>query len=207
MAAPVSILHSLGLDRLLEPDPADARTFTPLAFASVEMIRGFHHVIERERTGAWRSALKAAGHATGRKFGARLDALLAARSQPALNALPLEACLALLELHLTNLGWGRLQIDLTDAAQYGLVVARLEHSVFVEALADVPDFVDALPAGMLQGFFEHISGQTLGCEEIACVRRGAARCTFVISAPDRLARIMPMIGRENADMLLARLRS
>jgi len=207
MAAPVSILQSLGLDRLLEHEATDARTVNPLNFASTEMIRGFHHVIERERAGAWRSTMKAAGHATGRKFGATLDARLAARGQPALNALPLEACLSLLELHLADLGWGRLQIDLTDAAQHGLVVARLEHSVFVEALADVPDFVDALPAGMLQGFFEHISGQTLGCEEIACVRRGAACCTFVITAPERLARIMPVIGRENADTLLARLRS
>ncbi len=207
MAAPDSILHSLGLDRLLEPDPTATRVINPLAFASAEMIRGLHHVIERERTGAWRSAMKAAGHATGRKFGASLDALLATRGQPALNALPLEACLALLELHLTNLGWGRLQIDLTDAAQYGLVVARLEHSVFVEALANVPDFVDALPAGMLQGFFEHISGQTLGCEEIGCVRRGAPCCTFVITAPEQLAGIMPVIGRENAETLLARLRT
>lgn len=207
MSAPGSILQSLGLDRLLEADPTGAATGSPLTFASAEMIRGFHYVIERERTGAWRSAMKATGHTTGRKFGVSLDALLAAHGQPALDALPLEACLALLEQHLTNLGWGKLQLDLTDAAQHGLVVARLQHSVFAEALADVPDFVDPLPAGMLQGFFEHISGQTLGCEEIACVRHGAPHCTFVITAPERLARIMPAIGRENADTLLARLRS
>ncbi len=198
------ILASLGLERLLDADSATPGT---RVYASPEMIRGLHHVLERERSGAWRSVMKTVGYASGQKFGADLDARLTARSQPILSGLPLEAGLELIAAQFTQLGWGRLQIDLTHAAQHGLVVAHLEHSAFVELLPEVPDFVDALPAGMLQGFFEHISGQTLGCEEIACGRRGAPHCTFVITAPDRLARIMPSIGREGVDALLARLRT
>ncbi len=214
MPANATILRELGLEHLLEDGTLAVRADGPLAgpagqrlvAISAEAIRALHHVLERERAGAWRAALKSAGHYTGRKLGEELDARLAALGQPALAALPLEACLALVERHFAACGWGRLQLDLTDAADYGLVVARLEHSAFVEALPAVDDFVDALPAGLLQGFFEYISGQTLGCEEIACGRRGAARCTFVITAPDRLATVMPRLGQESAEAILAALR-
>ncbi len=207
MAAPANILISLDLDRLLRDDvprdPAPGR----MVFASAAMIRGFHHVIESERPGAWRTTMKAVGHTTGRQLGKDLDARLAIRAQPPLSGLPLEACLALLEEFFVELGWGLLKIDLTDAAEHSLVVARLQNSVFVEALPEIEQFVDALPAGLLHGFFEYITGLTLGCEEIACVRRGAAECTFAITAPEHLARVMPMIDRESAEALIARLRA
>ncbi len=111
-----------------------------------------------------------------------------------------------MEHHFAAHGWGHLKLDLADAAEHGFVVARLKHSYFVETLTDVDDFVDPVLAGMLQGFFEHFSGQTLGCEEIACAGRGADQCTFVLTDPERLATITPLIGREGAEALLARLR-
>lgn len=104
-------------------------------------------------------------------------------------------------------GWRWLQLDLTDAADHGILSARLEHSVFVEALPDTTDAVDPFFAGILQGFFEHVSGQTLGYVELACAGRGAAQCLFVITAPDRLEPVKSFVGRESAEQVLARLRS
>ena len=208
------ILVSLGLDPLIAAesfgrdgagrlvDPAGAR----VVLAAAESVRGFHRVLASEEPGAWSAAMKAGGHGCGQKIAARLDATLTALGQPVLSGLPLEACLALLEHQFAAHGWGRLKLDLTDAAEHGIVVARIEHSYFVETLAHVDDFVDPMLAGILQGFFEHFSGQTLGCEEIACARQGAAHCTFVLTDPERLALIVPLIGREDADALLARLR-
>src|SRR6185436_14623513 len=116
------------------------------------------------------------------RIAQHLDTELSRLGHPALGALPLEACLVLLERRLAALGWGQLKLDLAEAAEHGVVVATLEHSAFAEALADVTDFADPLLAGVLSGFFEHVSGQALGCEEIACVRRGAPACQFVITA-------------------------
>ncbi len=210
-----AILGPLGLAPLLAETPyvaADDDTWTDraggrLGFLGAEQIRGLHRVLSSARPGAWQAAMKPCGVACGRRIAAALDHAVATLGQPALAALPLEACLCLLEHTFTLRGWGRLELDLTEAASHGLVVAHLAHSCFVEILAETDDFVDAVPAGMLQGFFEHISGQTLGCEEIACARRGAARCTFVVTDPGRLARITPHLGRESADALLARLRA
>ncbi len=210
-----AILGPLGLAPLLSAPPFVAgeddrwtdATGTRLGFLSPEHLRGLHRVLTAARPGAWPETMQACGVACGRQLAANLDHAVATLGQPALSALPLEACLCLLEHTFALRGWGRLELDLTEAATHGLVVAHLAHSAFVETLAEADAFVDAVPAGILQGFFEHISGQTLGCEEIACARRGAPRCTFVLTAPERLARITPHLGRESAEALLARLRA
>jgi predicted hydrocarbon binding protein len=214
-ASAEAILGPLGLAPLLEENPfvaAAPDTWTDRAgsrqgFLAPAQILALHRVLAAARPGAWHAAMKACGVACGRRIAAVLDHSVATLGQPALSALPLEACLCLLERTFALRGWGRLELDLTAAASHGLVVAHLAHSCFVEVLADADGFVDPMPAGILQAFFEHISGQDLGCEEIACARRGAARCTFVITDPARLARITPHLGREPAEALLARLRA
>jgi predicted hydrocarbon binding protein len=209
-----NLLASLGIDASIagEPfsrdaaghlvDPAGAR----VVLVAGETNRGFRQVLEAEHPGAWNEAMKACGVSCGNKIAAGLDAVLVRQGKPALSALPLEACLGLLEHSFSAYGWGRLKIDLGAAADHGFVVASLADSYSVEVLADAGEFVDTMAAGVLQGFFTHISGQSLGCEEIACARSGATECTFVITAPERLATITEQIGKEPAETLLARLR-
>lgn len=205
-----------GLDRLFDPrafasddttgivtDPAGAR----VAHASHEFTRAIHHVLLKEKSGVWRDVLGRTGRACGRELAAGLDRESARLGQPALGELPLEASMAFLERTFAAHGWGVLQVDLADAPEHGLVVAHLTHSYFAEVLATASDFVDAFPAGLLQGFFEHISGEPLGCLEIACVRRGAPRCTFVITATERLDTVAPLLGRETTEAIVARLKA
>ena len=207
------ILASLGLAGVIADAPGtrDATgrfvdsAGAPVVFAGAEAMQGWHHVIERERPGAWRVTMHGCGQACGKRIATALDATLAALGKPALAALPLDACLALLEQAFAAHGWGRLKVDLTHAADHGVVVAEVGQSFFVETLPKAEDFVDALPAGILQGFFEYISGQTLACEEIACGGRGAPHCTFVIAPPDRLAAVQARIGRDPAAAILAQL--
>jgi predicted hydrocarbon binding protein len=217
----VDLLSSLGLGPLINDGPyvrdtggtLRDPTETRVVFAATETMSSLHAVIEGEQAGAWRIAMKATGGTCGRTIATDLETRLAAIGKPALSALPLEACLALLERHFALHGWGRLMVDLTHAADHGLVVARLEHSYFVETLTPANAFVDSMLAGILQGYFEHISGQALGCEEIACAGHrlpaggNPPHCTFVITAPERLAIITPLLGRETADALIARLRA
>lgn len=208
-------LAALGIDHLVEnhrfsPDPAGALLDPAgirLVCASPDFLRSFRLILEKESAGAWKTVLKASGRACGENIASHLDAELTRLGKPALSALPLEACLVLIERYFALHGWGLVKLDLSDAAEHGLVVAWLEHSCFAEALSDVEDFVDPLAAGVLQGFLEYISGQPLGCEEIACVRRGASRCTFVVTAQERLDTIVPYLGREPADAILARLKT
>lgn len=166
----------------------------------------FRHVLQAEKAGAWPRALSRCGTAQGRKIAEAFDRELSAAGQPALGELPLESCVSLIERHFAAQGWGALKLDLADAATHGLVLARLEHSYFVEALPDADHFTDALLAGLLQGFFEHVSGQQLVCAEIGCARRGQPHCTFVIAAAELLTPVIPLVGRSPPDAILAKLR-
>jgi predicted hydrocarbon binding protein len=208
-----NILSTLGLEGVIgdEPFARDDRdrfvdsSGARVVFAPAEAIQGLHRVIERERAGAWQPTMKACGQACGRQIAMNFDLKLAALGKPALAALPLEAAMALLERAFAAHGWGRLKLDLTYAGDHGVVVGRLNHSLFVETLPKADHFVDGMVGGILQGFFEYISGQTLGCEEIACGRRGAAECAFVIAPPEKLAAVRPQIGHETGEAILLHL--
>lgn len=216
MPSPQEMLSALGIDSLISE-----RAFTRNAEAGIlknatgarvvgvgpEVLRSLHHVLERERAGSWSLTLKAGGRACGQRVAANVDAELAALGKPALAALPLDACLCFIDRYFAAHGWGQLTLDLADAAEHGVVVAHLAQGLFARVMPDADTVVDDLLAGMLQGFCEHISGQALGCEEIACAGHGAAQCTFVITAPERLEAIRPFIGTEDTSSILARLRA
>jgi hypothetical protein len=127
------LLASLGLGRIITAQPfrrdAQGRYIDAagarIVFAAAETIRGLQHVLERERPGAWRTTMKSCGHAWGGRIATNLDAQLTAAHQPRLAALPLEACLALLERTFAVHGWGTLKLDVTHAAEHGLLVARV----------------------------------------------------------------------------------
>jgi len=206
------ILASLGLDHLIPAAPfvrdTQGRFADPLSsrvvFAPAAALAGLHHVIEHERAGAWAATMKTCGLACGLESAKNLDAQLARAGKPALAALPLEACLALLERLFAVQGWGRLGLELAYADQ-GVLIAHLEKSPFVETLPEAEHFTDAMIAAVLRGFFEYLTGQTLDAEEIGCARRGAARCSFVITAPEKLATVAGRIGHDDADTIIARL--
>ena len=207
-------LKSLGLDALVANqrftrdatgivlDPADIRVVS----VTPELLRSLHGVAEKERPGAWQSVMKASGRTAGQQIARTVDRRLIDLRKPALGSLPFEACLVFIERYFGAHGWGRLAFDLSVAAEHGIVVARLEHSYGAAVLRPAGGMLDPIVTGMLQGFFEHATGQTLGCEEIGCAGRGATHCTFVLAAPDRLASILTFVGREPADAILRRLK-
>ncbi len=209
----IEILSGLGLESLVgersfQPD-AEGSLHSQLdgrvIAASPEMLGSLRQVLEAERPGSWAAVVKSAGSSWGRKFAASLDARLTTISKPILSELPLEACLVFLEHHFGRNGLGRLKLDLARAAEHGLVIATLDNSIFAALMKGQPGFADPLAAGILQGFFEHISGQGLGCGEIECAAQGAARCTFVITAPERLEAVADLVGVETAAVIITRM--
>lgn len=178
-----------------------------VVYAAAPFLRATHSVFNTDKAGAWSARFHTGGTAAGQTFATAVDRELTRLGQPLLTDQPLDACFALAARHFTAQGWGVLTPDLSDAAEHGLVVARLRHSGFVAALGQGDDFADALPAGFLQGFLEYVSGQPLGCLELGCARAGAPHCTFVITSAERLDPIRPLLGLKAADELIALLKS
>jgi predicted hydrocarbon binding protein len=201
-------LESLVADRGFQPD-AEGQLQSPLdgrvIATSPEMLASLRQVLDSERPGSWATVVKSAGLSWGRSLAAKLDARLAQMNKPVLSELPLEACLLMLEHHVRRNGFGRLKLDLAHAAEHGVVIATLDNSLFAALMKNLPGFADPLVAGILQGFFEHISGQGLGCGEIECAAHGAAKCTFAITAPERLEAVAALVGVESADVIIDRM--
>jgi predicted hydrocarbon binding protein len=214
MASSENMLVSLGLDPLLA-DRQFSRNLSTGILAThsghrsvccgPEMMRSLQLILGRERPGAWAATLKAAGHFCGKNFAANLDTSLGALGKPMLSGLPLDVCLVFIESFFAREGLGVLKLDLSPASEHGLIVARMQNSFFAEVTLEQGAFADAMPAGLLQGFFAHISGQGLGCDEIACVAQGAPQCTFVLTAPERLSAVHPLLGRAPAEAIIQQL--
>jgi uncharacterized protein len=192
-------------------DAAAGRLFigagTPGLALSGEFLRSLRFVLEKELPSSWAPIVHQAGVAGAHQFAADYDAQQKRAGQPVLGALALDASLEFLQRYFATHGWGRLAVDASGADDYALIIAHLAESCLVEAIPETNAFVDPMIAGMLQGFFEYVTTQTLACREVACVRHGAPRCTFVLSTPDRVAAIEKLIGHESAEAIIARLKT
>jgi predicted hydrocarbon binding protein len=175
-------------------------------YVSADIIRGVHRALVEKTADAWKIIFRNCGRSWGKRVAGHLDAGLRKTGVAGQASLPLTGHLACIEAYFAEHGRGLLKLDLSPADR-GLVVARLKNSYFAAVLSDVENLVDPLLAGILQGFVEHVSGTEPGCSEIACVRKGAPECVFVITAPSRLDRIEAQFGVVPAEEILANLAS
>lgn len=169
------------------------------------LVRSLRFVLEKQRPGAWAATMQKSAAASGQELAGALDDRLRELHAPQLAALPFETSLELLVRLFALHAWGTLALDTSAVDSHGLVVAHVEHDFIAGALRENGGATDPFVAGVLQGFFEHLTGQALACAELTGA--GAARSTFVLTTPDRLAPVQPQIGREPAEAILARLKA
>ncbi len=181
---------------------------TRIIYISTDIIRGIYEALYTEAGDAWKVVLKSCGYLWGKRVATSLDKELQALINQRLDNLTVKEYIDLIEYYFAMHGWGKVAIHLEDAQAYGIVRATLTHSLFVNALNQLDDHVDAMIAGMLKGLFESISGQALDCIEVTCARRHAAPCCeFLISAPARITSITSLIDEEvTFDDILEQLR-
>lgn len=212
--APDKLIAALGLEHSGAPPASGATPAGILTNAQGErvsslpgpLLTALRFVLEKQRAGSWRITHKSVGRACGKQLGTGLDGALSGLKQPALAALPLETSIDFLARSFALHAWGLLTLDITAADSRGVIVARLENSWFVATLTDANEYADPFLTGVLEGYFEHLTGQPLTGAELACKRRGAPHCTFVLTAQERLTPVLPLIGRETADVIIARLK-
>jgi predicted hydrocarbon binding protein len=176
-------------------------------YLSTDLIRGIYEAVHFEAGEAWSVILKNCGYLWGKRiFDTLQKEVELAISQP-LGKLAVPSFVNLVENYFAQYGWGKMTIHLQDAPQYGIVRVTMTHSLFVSALTNLEECVDGMIAGMLRGLFERISGQSLDCMEIACARRDAEPCVFLISAPKRISGIEHLVkDRVSSNDILAQLR-
>jgi len=165
-----------------------------LVYLSSDFIKGIYEALYFEAGEAWHLILKNCGYLWGKRVFDTLQKELEFATQLSLGQLSVVDYLKLIESYFARYGWGRMTIHLEDAPQYGIVRVTMTHSLFANALHHLEERVDGMIAGMLQGLFEKISGQSLDCIEVACAQRDAEPCVFLISAPKRIAAIEHLVA-------------
>ncbi|MCH8475116.1 MAG: hypothetical protein LAT55_07805 [Opitutales bacterium] len=189
------ILQTLELDRFFDEqalsyDFIEGTVINPgqtrVIYLSSDIILGIYHALKEETGPAWSLILKNCGRIWGQKVARNLEREMTMLKQvkPAdLSALDFTK---LLETYFPAHGWGLLQVDLTDAVSHGLVRFTMKNSLFASVLEEETCPVDSMIAGILQGFFIHLTGESLDCLEIGCERQGYRECTFVLTHEERL---------------------
>lgn len=178
-----------------------------IIYVSSDLMRGIYQALQEETADAWKIIFQNCGRTWGTRVAQTIDKELVGGGRTTQAELPIEGYISFIEAYFYQHGWGALKINLSDAANHGIVSATLKNSYFVEVLHDVEDFVDSLLAGILQGFLEHVSGAQLGCTEIGCARRGAEECTFVVTDQSRLDAVDGRVGTEDAAQILNELKA
>lgn len=159
---------------------------TRLMYLNADLIRGAQAGLEYEVGEGWHLIFKHCGRLWGQRLISGLRRDLRSVAQIDLGNMPLDELLRLLRIYFGEHGWGRLEIMLDDAEDHGIIVARLDNSLFPSVLDKVEGQTDDLVAGMLQSIFEALSGQNLDCLQLPGPDGPPTRSVFVISGVDRI---------------------
>jgi uncharacterized protein len=166
----------------------------------VDLLQRLRETLEEEAGPAWRRVWKKCGRAWGRRVMEDLDRRCSQVMGCALDDLPLEKFLDFLTEQVTAQGWGRLEVDLSDGPEHGLIRALLINSVFSNGQGSSSG--DLLLAGMLASVLSRVSG-----EELDCIRTdapgGSPGSRFIITAAERLKGVEERIeAGENPDKVI-----
>lgn len=171
---------------------------TRVLWLSADTVRGIYLALHEEAGPAWKLILKNCGRFWGKKVAQNLDRELSLLAQTRQADLAVPVYLQLVEAYFRQHGWGVLELDLEDAVAHGVIEARLHHSFFAEVLDEVNEPVDQLIAGILEALFSHISGQPVGCLEIASERTGADCGCFILSGEERIFDLEELVEAQAA---------
>ncbi len=206
------VLEQLQLDRLLDDqsftydvrqgvlyNPANTRC----CLLSTDLLNGIYRALLDEAGEAWTIIFKRCGLTWGQRLARRLERELQALFQVSLSDVPVGQFLQTMNRYFAFHGWGDLRINVDQAPTRGVVEASLRDSIFLEVIKDSPEMVDWLMSGILASLFSHLSGQQLDCIQTACVSKGAALSTFLISTPARIQNAAQPLaaGSSHSDLL------
>ncbi|MCC6356431.1 MAG: hypothetical protein IT577_21300 [Verrucomicrobiae bacterium] len=165
-----------------------------------DLIQRLRETLEDEAGPAWKRVWKECGREWGRRVMADLDRRCSEVMGCALDDLPLEKFLDFLTEQVTAQGWGRLEVDLSDGPERGLIRALLINSVFSNGQGSSSG--DLLLAGMLASVMSRVSGEALDCVRTEAPG-GSPGSRFVITAAERLKGVEERIDAgENPDKVI-----
>lgn len=155
-----------------------------LSRASLAALRGA--LLRDAAEGQAASVFQEAGYAGGEGIFATFRDWLAARGDPAPDALDETEFSQRSAEFFRDAGWGSLNFGVL-----GNAVITLDAADWSEAdpALGAPHPSCFYTAGMLSDFFSRLGGQPLGAFEVECRSTGASRCRFLLGSPETLQHV------------------
>ena len=135
-------------------------------YLNSDLVKGIYDALHYEAGEAWSLIFKNCGFIWGRREIERLDKEIKIRMRKGLGELSVGEYIDLIENYFSRQGWGKLEVNLNDAEEYGIVRISLKNSLFDNVLSDLDGSANYMIAGILKAFFEHISQADLDCLEV-----------------------------------------
>jgi len=178
------------------------RSGTRLIALSQDFLLGFRRAIADECGPAAEVVFKTCGKKWGTMCAQRFEKELGEFYGKPVREFMFTLFHACLEALFNHHGWGKVKVDLSRHEQ-GLLVVDLEGAVMADLVEQADQPVDTLMAGILAGFFSHLSGQDLDCVQTQCLACGAASSKFIIGLGSRLAPVGAWVnqGKSHADVV------
>ncbi len=180
------------------------RMGTRMVSLTCDFLLGFRRALEDECGPAASTVLASCGRKWGVLLAKRFAKEMGEFYQQPLQemSLPmLQGCLV--EMFSQN-GFGKLRLDL-DRHDRGLILVEVGNAFMADVVEQADRPVDTLLAGILAGFFSHLSGQNLDCVQTDCQACGADASRFIIALAERMVDVSQWRdeGRSHEDILTA----
>lgn len=165
-----------------------------------ELLSHLRETIQEEAGPAWRRVWKDCGREWGRRIMDDLEKRCGDLLGCTLEDLPLETFLEFVTEQVTAQGWGRLEVDLSQGPERGLIRATLKNSILG---SEGDGSGDVLLAGLLASVLSRVSGEALDCVRAP---GAAAEARFFITAGERLAGVEARIeAGEDAERIFEKI--
>lgn len=184
-----------------------SQTNTRLLVLPEELVTGFHQALEYEAG----RAFSIIAYTCGKKWGLYTTKRWEKEWRTFYQMAPHEADFAFFEAWLQACfvfhGWGRIEMDFSMERD-GLLQYHLTDSVLAALNTSLEEpYVCGLFTGLLAHATGWLCGRELDALEIACVKNGAERCSFVVAAPEVIGEMRQMqMDGANAQRLLQAMR-
>jgi predicted hydrocarbon binding protein len=153
-----------------------------------ELLAALHSTLKAECGPASESILREAGKTWGRSLAQRFSRDLTEYHAMALRNQPTAQVQASLSSALARSGWGRFQFDFSRHA-HGLIEISVTNGPSTALSEPATPAPDHLLTGVLAGLFSELVGADLVCLQTGLEVAGVAPARFIVSLPERLARV------------------
>ncbi|MFN4258787.1 MAG: V4R domain-containing protein [Gemmataceae bacterium] len=178
------------------------RSGTRLCALTQDFLLGFLRALQDECGSATPTVLRTCGRKWGQLLARRIEKELSAFHEQPLGEMTMAHFQACLEEMFRQHGWGLLRLDYSQTHQ-GLLLVELRNAIMADLVKKADKPADTMMAGILAGFFAHITDQDLDCVQTSCPAAGGDVSRFVIGLRSRIEQAAQWLenGKTHADIV------